>query len=57
VALDHHDNCDDYACEKPEHNHTHVGVQPHLRRVIDGNRRLVDGKTGQPISSPKEEKK
>jgi hypothetical protein len=56
VAEDHHDNCDDYACDKPE-NHTHVGVQPHLRRVMDGHRRLIDGATGQPISSPKEEKK
>lgn len=41
------DPCDDYACERPNGaDHSHVGVLPHLRRVMDHGR-LVDGKTGE----------
>lgn len=35
--------CDDYKCEGGQ-DHTHIGTQPHLRRVIDHGK-LVDGAT------------
>lgn len=42
-------NCDDYRCEwDGEGEHTHVGTQPYLRRVIDHGK-LIDGKTGKEI--------
>lgn len=39
--------CDDYKCEGGI-DHSHVGVQPHLRRVVLRGR-LVDGKTGEVV--------
>jgi hypothetical protein len=37
--------CEDYKCEGTT-GHDHIGVQPHLRRVMrDGI--LIDGKTGE----------
>lgn len=39
------ETCDDYECERGD-NHTHVGVQPHLRRVVNVKGEIVDGKTG-----------
>ena len=38
------DPCDDYACERPLEGHSHVGVQPHLRLVMNHGL-LIDGKT------------
>ena len=42
------DTCRDFACEARGSDHTHVGVQPHLRRVMR-NGKMVDGKTGEVI--------
>lgn len=50
--------CEDFQCEwNGEGEHTHVGVQPYLRRVIDSNGVLVDGKTREPIIESKAEVK
>lgn len=45
------DTCPDYKCEGGE-EHTHLGVQPHLRKVLNEKGELIDGKTGE---TPKEE--
>jgi hypothetical protein len=40
------ETCEEYRCEG-DAGHTHVGVQPHLRRVIGPDGKLIDGKTGE----------
>jgi hypothetical protein len=41
--------CDEYHCQwDGEGEHTHIGAQPHLRRVMDHGK-LIDGKTGREI--------
>jgi hypothetical protein len=42
------DPCDDYACERPDEGHTHVGALPHLRRVVRSGV-VIDGLTGLPL--------
>jgi hypothetical protein len=40
----------DYGCEfNGEGEHSHVGVRPYLHKVIDAERRLVDGETGEKL--------
>jgi hypothetical protein len=46
--------CDDYRCEGGQ-DHAHVGVQPHLRRVIGYNGELIDGQTGLAPTLPRKE--
>ena len=48
------DNCSDYHCEGGE-NHTHIGIQPHLRKVLNEKGELVDGKTGEPYKEDSDE--
>lgn len=36
--------CDDYHCEGGV-DHSHIGIQPHLRRII-AHGKLIDGATG-----------
>lgn len=42
------DTCRDYACEARGSDHSHVGVQPYLRRVVR-NGKVIDGKTGKEL--------
>ena len=51
------ETCPDYRCEYSTEygEHTHVGVQPYLRRVVDQSGRVVDGKTGEVYSGASEE--
>lgn len=47
------DNCADYRCEWPgTGEHTHIGSQPYLRKVMDIEGRLVDGATGEILEKP-----
>lgn len=39
------DTCKDYACEARGSDHSHIGEQPYLRRMMSHGK-LVDGKTG-----------
>lgn len=46
--------CEDFLCEwDGKGEHSHVGVRPYLRRVVDMEGRVVDGKTGEVISGEK----
>lgn len=49
------DTCSDYDCQFPgEGNHSHVGIQPYLRRVMTIDSKLIDGSTGEILEETNE---